>query len=271
MKGKILVSLFVGVLIGAAGMLVCLSGGVPWVNAACDQGGPCPPDKPDCPGACGNGDVDGNGDIAIQDAIYILIHLFKFGPPPVAFECPACNSCCGPATLTATGQTTCYSDGALANEIPCDSQDYPGQDGFYQAGCPMLGRFVDNGDGTVTDNCTGLMWQKDAADTDGDQQVTYDFDDVLKWQHALSYCANLEFAGYTDWRLPNVRELQSIMDYGRYSPAIDPVFNSNSVLYWSSTSLAAHPAEAWLVRFASGKVEDAYKTLTSYVRAVRGP
>lgn len=99
--------------------------------------------------------------------------------------------------------------------------------------------FVDNGDGTVTDRATGLMWQK--AD-DGRKR---------NWREALDYAESLTLAGYDDWRLPNAKELQSIVDYKR-SPAttgtaaIDPIFTctpiSNEVrqwdfgYYWSSTT-----------------------------------
>jgi hypothetical protein len=99
----------------------------------------------------GNGDVNGDGTIDISDAIYLLESLFLGGEAPVPIECPP------PVVkgLPATGQTKCYD--SAGNEIDCTSADFPGQDGFYQAGCPSEGRFVDNDDGTVTDKCTGLM------------------------------------------------------------------------------------------------------------------
>lgn len=103
-----------------------------------------------------------------------------------------------------------------------------------------INHFVDNGDGTITDNATGLMWQQ------ADDGVARD------WGSSLSYAENLNYAGYTDWRLPNAKELHSIVDYTRCpditnSPAIDPLFsttmindpngNSNQYPYfWTSTS-----------------------------------
>lgn len=83
--------------------------------------------------------------------------------------------------------------------------------------------FVDNNDGTITDLATGLMWQQD------DSQVSMD------WEEALYYAENLELAGYDDWRLPNAKELQSIVDYNRSlqttnSPAIDELFSTTSVI-----------------------------------------
>jgi len=101
--------------------------------------------------------------------------------------------------------------------------------------------FVDNGDGTLTDLATGLMWQK------VDSVVTYN------WEQALDYAEDLELADYSDWRLPNVKELQGIVDYTR-SPAtsgtaaIDPLFDSTAIIneggqldyasYWSGTTHA---------------------------------
>lgn len=101
-------------------------------------------------------------------------------------------------------------------------------------------QFVDNGDGTVSDLATGLMWLKDDAGP-------------MNWEAALTFSDRLKYAGYADWRLPDVKELQSIVDYGRSpgttdSAAIDPVFNSMEIeneagakdygYYWSSTTHA---------------------------------
>lgn len=104
-----------------------------------------------------------------------------------------------------------------------------------------INEFVDNGDGTITDNATGLMWMQ----TDNGEG--------LIWEDALSYAENLEFAGYSDWRLPDAKELQSIVDYTRSptttgSAAIDSLFNcteitvedgsTNYPFYWSGTTHA---------------------------------
>ncbi|MGQ9592618.1 MAG: Lcl C-terminal domain-containing protein [Planctomycetota bacterium] len=165
----------------------------------------------------------------------------------------------GGGTLPATGQKTCYDGQGWGTE--CSSADWPGQDGYYQAGCPMEGRFVDNGDGTVSDLCTGLMWEKNTAPGS------------YTWQQALSYCEGLTLAGYTDWRLPNIRELQSIVDYGRSGPSIGPPFTAFSSWYWSSSTSVNSPDGAWIVDFGHGVV-NRYdkKARTGYVRAVRsGP
>ena len=226
------------------------------------------------PVATENGDVNGDGGHDLSDAVYLLNWLFLGGPEPVPLLPEKATS-----GLPATGQTTCFDQ--QGNEIPCDSATCPGQDGFYATGCSSEGRFVDNGDGTVTDNCTGLMWQQDTADVNGDGQS--DNSDRLNWCNALNYCDNLTLAGHDDWRLPDVRELHSIVDYGRnvapYPPAIDPVFDAGLWSYWSSTpwddNSGGNPRTvAWRVDFNRGLVS--YDSVANpphqnYVRGVRGP
>lgn len=104
--------------------------------------------------------------------------------------------------------------------------------------------FVDNGDGTITDQATGLTWMQN---DNGAGTV---------WGEALSYCESLTLGGHDDWRLPNIKELQSIVDYERSpdvtnSPAIDPLFNTSTItneagqtdypFFWSSTTLISYP------------------------------
>jgi hypothetical protein len=96
--------------------------------------------------------------------------------------------------------------------------------------------FVDNGDGTITDRATNLMWQKADSGT------------TFNWQGALAYAANLKLAGHADWRLPNAKELQSIVDYTRapkitHSAAIDPIFQVTNIesYYWTSTTFLDGP------------------------------
>lgn len=105
----------------------------------------------------------------------------------------------------------------------------------YVRGNSAYGRnhFIDNGDGTITDSATGLMWQA------GDSGQTLD------WKNALAYAENLDLAGHQDWRLPNAKELQSIVDYTRApdaynladrGPAIDPIFDITATESWFWTS-----------------------------------
>jgi alpha-tubulin suppressor-like RCC1 family protein len=129
-------------------------------------------------------------------------------------------------------------------------------------GGSQLNAFVDNGDGTVTDTSTGLMWQQATADG------------YITWESAISYCEGLSLGGYNDWRLPNRNELQSLVDYTR-SPVIDPAFpDTADNLYWASTVDASNTDNAWYVNFAEGYVGTmGYKgphQFNGYVRAVRG-
>jgi hypothetical protein len=120
------------------------------------------------------------------------------------------------------------------------------------------GAYVNNGDGTVTDTVTGLMWQQ--AD-DGQGRT---------WESALSYCEALDLAGRTDWRLPDIRELQSIVDDGRYLPAINPAFSCENSFYWSGSTYAGYPDYAWHVHFGYGYAGYGYESFSHYVRCVRG-
>jgi hypothetical protein len=93
---------------------------------------------------------------------------------------------------------------------------------------------------------------------------------------ALQQCYGLDFAGYTDWRLPNVRELMSIVDYGKNSaPTINATYfpGTQSSYYWTSTTYVHTPTNAWYVNFANGYVNKQLKTSgasTTFVRCVRG-
>jgi hypothetical protein len=120
--------------------------------------------------------------------------------------------------------------------------------------------FVDNSDGTISDTSTGLMWQKATAPG------------TFSWEEALTYCENLTLGGHSDWRLPNRNELQSIVNYSRYTPAIDTTyFPITGVHYhWSSTTYANDTGNAWFVDFNFGYVGNAGKYFFTYVRAVRG-
>ncbi len=121
-----------------------------------------------------------------------------------------------------------------------------------------LDHWVTNGDGTVTDTSLGLMWQQ--ATQDG-----------KVWQQALSDCESLSLADYTDWRLPTIKELRSIVDYARYSPAINTAYFPNTASrYWSSTTSADSTVCAWRVNFSYGTPYWNRKSDNYYVRAVRG-
>jgi len=134
--------------------------------------------------ASANGDVNGDGTIDISDAVYLLSWRFQGGPAPVPWVDGG-----GPSGLSDTDQTLCYGYDETQQRwtpAPCSEAACHGQDGSYATGCSSEGRFVDNEDGTVTDNCTGLMWQKDSGDVNGDGQGTDQ--DSASWCDALAYC-----------------------------------------------------------------------------------
>jgi hypothetical protein len=185
------------------------------------------------------------------------------------------------AQVPATGQTTC-NDAAGAT-IVCAGT---GQDGELLMGAAWPDpRFTDNSDGTVTDNLTGLMWMKEAnciGDVHGifDNDVTSG-DGRVYWQRGLDFVKELNATTYdcnattvyTDWRLPNARELESLVDVSQVNPALSPGHPFSGVVssnYWSSSSGEAFPDYAWYVYFGNGSVywvdKDAF---TSHVWPVR--
>ena len=121
----------------------------------------------------------------------------------------------------------------------------------------IAGSFTDNGNGTVSDSDTGLMWQKEDDNT------------TRTWESAISYCEGLSLGSYNDWRLPNIKELRSIVDTTTYSPAINSTYfpNTNSSSYWSSTTYTPY---AWYVGFSNGVVSYGYESDYYYVLCVRG-
>lgn len=139
-------------------------------------------------------------------------------------------------------------------------------------GEPMPFSYVDNGDYTVSEQTTGLMWMRETGDFDGDGWVTED--DRTNWQSALAFCQDLIYSGYDDWRLPDINELQSLVYLDAGSPSIDPAFFCVNDNYWSNSTYA-NPASAWYVYFRDGKTNYWSKTTTDlslYVRCVRsGP
>jgi len=146
---------------------------------------------------------------------------------------------------------------------------YPYDDGHYKMGYPLGGaqRFNDNGDGTVTDNATGLMWVSDP--------MVAGLGSPMYWYDAIDACENLNFAGHSDWRMPNINELLSIYDHSRYDPAWDTNYFAYPPdpwsIFWSSTICAPWTDGAWAV-----DTYDSYKSPWGipwdmwYVRPVRG-
>ena len=201
---------------------------------------------------------------------------FPGGLPACVRALQTCNDALDKAQqFPATGQTGCWNSGGLS--ILCTNT---GQDGDIQAGATLS--YTDNGDGTITDNNTGLVWEKKSDDgTIHDQDTTYTWANAVTVHIAGLSTAN--FAGHNDWRLPNIKELQSIVNYDNLPPAVSSEFDNNCVAacpvttcsctatgpYWSSTSSAGNPAVVWTVSFGFG-VGGAGKFELRRVRAVRG-
>ncbi len=152
--------------------------------------------------------------------------------------------------LLKTGQTFSY---------------YPDDDGGYQKGADY--DYTDNGDGTITDNFTGLIWPKE-----GDGPGCYDGSFSLAWSDAIDWAEGLTFAGYSDWRLPNARELYSLIREGGSGAKIDQSYfpNTRSHDYRTSTTCPYLASQALLVGFNSAYLLSSSKTYVTYLRAVRG-
>ena len=117
----------------------------------------------------------------------------------------------------------------------------------------------------VIDTKLHLMWQDNEAAANVKRSWSATFS-----QTAKEYCQELEFAGYDDWYLPTIKELESIVDISRYKPAIKSVFkHTASSYYWSSSSHVSHSKRAWGVYFNYGNSNYSNKTDEYYVRCVR--
>ena len=127
------------------------------------------------------------------------------------------------------------------------------------AGAPNAEAYTDNGDGTVTDNVTELMWQQAAA------PATY------TWAAAVAYCPTLTLAGHKDWRLPSRIELVSILDVGVSGSAIDPTYFPGTPVtaFWSSSPWVGNAPGAWFVFFGHGNTSPWPVANTLAVRCVR--
>lgn len=176
-----------------------------------------------------------------------------------------------------TGQSQCW-DG-VGTAIPCAGT---GQDAQFAKGLPVA--FVDNSDGTITDPVTGLTWEKLSQDGS-----VHEWSAGYDWTAAFSKIDSLNvaaFAGHTDWRLPNMFELITLVDmeYTTAYPTIKGNFDGGCLpgctvltcsctkrdYYWTSTSHILDPSEANVVGFADGHLTSRGKSSGAYVRAVRG-
>jgi Protein of unknown function (DUF1566) len=202
-----------------------------------------------------------------------------------------CAPLAGPSTTTTTTTSTTTTTTSMPSgcALLATGQTFVyslGDDGNLRKGTPLS--YTDNGDGTVTDNNTGLVWEKLSQD-----HSDHNYGFATNWGGAFAHIATLNsesFAGHNDWRLPNLRELHSIVNLESAAMvAVSPAFNMNCTVatfgctvlecsctllhtsYWSSTSFAPDlGVSAWVVNFDVGFVSAVTKTSVGGVRAVRG-
>ena len=169
-----------------------------------------------------------------------------------------------PSPIAATGQTASYGDS---------------DDGALEVGVVWPDpRFTDNGDGTVTDNLTGLVWLQNAncfLNTTWSSALT------AANQMANGSCGLTDGSAAGEWRLPNTKELQSLIHYGHNDPALpntagtgkwssgDPFIGVQSNYYWSGTTYSSTTSIAWSVHFYMGDIYHDVKTSAFYVWPVR--
>jgi hypothetical protein len=164
--------------------------------------------------------------------------------------------------VLATDQDKCFD--SRGREIACAGS---GQDGEFSVGIKAPSpRFTRLAPEIIEDRLTGLVWSR--------KGISFEF--ALRWEEALEHIRELNtksYLGYRDWRLPNRRELRSLISHGRCRPALPedhPFIQVQQTWYWSSTSSAMYPAYAWAVHLAGGRLFWNRKDQISMVWPVRG-
>jgi hypothetical protein len=145
--------------------------------------------------------------------------------------------------LWGRGEQTAFFVNFLDGRIKCAPTGGPVSQFYRCVRGPEYGAndFADNGDGTVTDHSSGLVWQRE------DDGTTRD------WPAALAYCEGLQLAGHDDWRLPNAKELQYVLDYSRIPATPEALAQSDpAAWYWTSTTLGDSVDQAVYVCFGKG-------------------
>jgi hypothetical protein len=207
--------------------------------------------------------IEAQSAIAADGVVESTAGGFKFPDGTVQITA-SCNTV---ALVEDTGQTSCWDiDG---NPITCTGT---GMDGELRRGVAWpTPRLANNGDGTVTDNLTGLMWLLD-GNCLGSRDWGEAFDEVAALNAGSQSCAYYT-ATYTDWRLPNVKELLSLIDYENVNPALpsdQPFENLFFDKYWTSSTSVYDIGFAWVVDLGRGFGDHHWKPFDSNVLAVRG-
>jgi len=209
-----------------------------------------------------------NVTVEMQTAIAMAVQqtVTAQAPESIPTTTPPASTSFYNAGVPNTGQITCYNENG--GTINCLKT---GQDGDHQAGVAWPNpRLTDNGDGTVTDNLTGLIWLKN-ANCFGKQNWT----NALSSANSLASgsCGLSDGSNAGDWRQPNLRELLSLIDYEQSDPALPsghPFSGVQSNNYWSSSTYTRIPADGWYVYLSGGGTSANLRTATFFVWPVRG-
>lgn len=222
---------------------------------------------------CGNGSIDANEQcdgVNLNSQTCVSVGFPDGGTLACQGNCGFNYQGCVSGTFSQTGQATPFPD--LDND-----------DGEVKAGPPFS--YVDNGDGTITDQNSGFMWEKLSDDASIHKGTT-----SYTWANGFAKITTLNtmpcFAGHCDWRMPNRHELASILHMGKHNPSTHDVFNSGcvpnctvttcsctpSIGFWTSTTRnSGGGTNAWFFVFDDGSSSVSSKSSTLAVRAVRGP
>ena len=143
-------------------------------------------------------------------------------------------------------------------------------DGYYETGNPITPRFIDLGNNSINDRVTGLRWVKDMSGVNG---LGFDFVNKYTWANCLTAITALNTAtylGFSDWRMPNINEAQTLADYSTFAPAMYSDFTYQVGDCWSSTTEKVDTTYAFKFSGQWGTILDDLKTNTNWVRIVRG-
>ena len=190
-----------------------------------------------------NGDFDCDHDVDGTDAVTFKNDFWRK-------DCPDCI----PAPVPKTGQTTSYyqnDDGDLERGIADPVPRFTNPDGSF----PVT-------DNMVLDNLTGLIWTRLAL-----------YSSPVEWTDTFSLLSFMNHGTYSDWRLPNLKELQSLINYGSPNPALPsahPFDDTNQNAFWTSTTCDGDSDYAWSISTETGEISLLPKTFLAPVWPVRG-